>query len=156
MRALLLPPLLLSLAWAAPVLAQARPHPALTELVPLTEVFDARRPGLPGFDVAGIRCAALTLAQDRWARVNPFAGSIPPAALAAAEANLASAALDRQQRLRQGAAAARGGVQTDADRLKALYLARFDARARADGHPWRNDSLIARDTTYCEFLNAGR
>jgi hypothetical protein len=148
--------LLLAASLSAPAAAQSRPHPALAALVPLTDVYDARQTGLPGFDVAGIRCAALTMAQDIWSRANPFAGRVDPAALRAAELNLSGAEADRRLRLRLTAPRAAATTREDVLRVQSLYLQHFDGNARAGRHPWQGDTLVDRDATYCGFLDNRR
>ncbi len=148
--------LALMLVLAAPALGQTRPHPALIELIPLTDVYDARRGGAPGFDVAGIRCAAFTRARDLWARETPGYPRVAASDLREAETNLAASEIDRRQRLRMGAARAAASTRDDAQRLIGLYLARFRANRQNGRHPWQGDPVLDRDTTYCGFLAARR
>ena len=137
-----------------PVLGQGAPHPALTRLIPLTEVYDARNGrSAPGFDVAGIRCGAMVLAQDAWARGTPGLPPLPAADLRQADTNLTASAVDRRQRQRMSAAAAASTTRADAQRVRGLYLARFEENRRRGLHPWRGDPVLERDTTYCGFLN---
>lgn len=138
---------------AAPAAAQGRPHPALVDLIPLVEVYDARRGQAPGFDVAGIRCAALVQAQDAVARRFTNLPGPDAAALRAARENLAAAEADRQQR-GQSRARATASTRADGQRVQALYVAHFEGNLGRGLHPWRGDPLIDRDTTYCGFLNA--
>ena len=146
--------LLLALLVPAPGLAQGTPHEGLTRLIPLTDIYQAL-PGArtPGFDVAGIRCAAMVQAQDAWARQTPGFPAVPAPDLRQADDNLTAAQVDRRQRLRMGPAAATASTRADAERVKALYLARFERNRAAGRHPWQGDPLITRDTTYCGFLN---
>jgi hypothetical protein len=146
--------LALALTLPAAPLAQGAPHPALTRLIPLTEVYDARAGrAAPGFDVAGIRCGAMVQAQDIWARETPGIPRVAAVELRDADSNLTAAEVDRRQRLRMGAAAAASTTRADAERVRALYLARFEENRRRGLHPWRGDTVLDRDTTYCGFLN---
>jgi hypothetical protein len=137
---------------AAPAAAQPTPHPALVELIPLVEVYDARRNQAPGFDVAGIRCAALVQAQDSVARRFTNLPGPDARALRAARANLSAAEVDRQQR-GQSRTRATASTRADGQRVQALYVTRFEQNLARGVHPWRGDSLIERDTIYCGFLN---
>lgn len=144
---------------ALPTPAAAEPeavHPALARLVPLVEVYDARRPGAPGYDVAAIRCAALTFAQDEHAARTSGLPRPAPAALQEARAMLAGAEADRRQRLRQPPARAAASTRADVGRVVGLYLAQFARNAGAGRHPWQGDDLIGRDMLYCGFLNGRR
>jgi hypothetical protein len=138
----------------APALAQGTPHAALTRLIPLTEVYEAR-PGArtPGFDVAGIRCGAMVRAQDAFASASPGLPRMPAPDLQQADSNLTAAEIDRRQRLRMGAANAAASTRADAQRVLGLYLARFQDNRSRGLHPWRGDPVLERDTTYCGFLN---
>jgi hypothetical protein len=139
----------------AAALAQGAPHPALTRLIPLTEVYDARNGGrdVPGFDVAGIRCAAMVHARDLWARQTPGFPRVPEAELREADTNLIASEIDRRQRLRWSATRASAATREDAQRVVGLYLARFEQNQRSRRHPWQGDPVLERDTIYCGFLN---
>lgn len=130
---------------------QARTHAALTELVPLLEVYDARRDS-PAYDVAGIRCGGLTVAQQDWAERNPGTRGPSRAALRASELNLTRAELARQQ-AGQPVSRAYASTRDDVLRVIGLYRARFEQNARDGSHPWNGDPLITGDTTYCDMLN---
>ena len=135
-------------------MAQGGPHPALTQLIPLTEVYDARGGRTsPGFDVAGIRCGSMVRAQEALARQTPGFPRVPAADLRQADRNLTAAEIDRRQRLRMGAATAAATTRADAQRVIGLYLARFQDNRSRGLHPWRGDPVLERDTTYCGFLN---
>lgn len=152
MRALSCLSLIATLAAAAPAVAQSRPHPALVELIPLVEVYDARRGQASGFDVAGIRCAAMVLAKDAFARANRRLPRADAAALEAAQDNLRASEIARRER-GMGPGRATRSTREDAERATGLYLARFNDNVRAGRHPWDRDSLVARDVIYCGFLN---
>jgi hypothetical protein len=126
-------------------------HGAFTRLVPLIDVGDARPP-VPEADRAGIRCAALTLAQDDRARRNP--GDRRPNARArrAAPNTLSAAGItlpNRGMDISRADSSARG----DAVRQIGLDRARFVRNARDGSHPWNGDPLILGDTRYCDILN---
>ena len=138
-----------ALCRAAPL--QAEPsHPALRSLVPLVEVFAAGQP-IPGYDVAGLRCAGLRLAQDDWTRRNP--GVAGPTATEMAEVDLMLQASENH-RLSEGGELGRVHVslERDARRVWRLYLRRFDANLRKAGHPWQGDPLVTGDTGFCKAL----
>jgi hypothetical protein len=140
-----------ALALCLPLAAQADPnHPALRNLLPLLEVFG---PGqkIPSYDVAGLRCAGLRLAQADWATRSPdFAG---PTAAEMAEADLMLEASE-QQRLNDGMDLARAhvSIERDARRIWRLYDRRFAGNVRKGGHPWANDPLVTGDMGFCERL----
>lgn len=137
------------LALAGP--AGAQTHAALTRLTPLPEVYATARP-TPEFDVAGIRCAALVLAQDDWARARGGERRASARAMRDAQHNLTASEITRRNR-GQSYAAAMTSTRDDARRVHALYIARFAQNAEGAGHPWRGDPVITADTTYCGFLN---
>ncbi len=137
---------------AAPAPAPA--HEALESLVPLMQVYNpANNP--PEFDVAGIRCAGLFIAQNDWADHHGGAGRPTRAQLQDVEDNLTRA---EQQRRNEGRdiVAAQESIRTDVLRVYGLYKARF-AEAPADATPpWRDDRLVHDDTVYCNLLNGRR
>jgi hypothetical protein len=150
---------LLSLAvWlmgsGAPQLAGAEPgHPALRKLVPLLEVFAAGKP-VPGYDVAGLRCAGLLLAQYDWAERHP--GVAAPSRDEMRQADLMLEASE-QQRLNDGLdlVQAHVTVEREAKRVWKLYQRQF-ARNEGQGRPpWQDDPLILGDSRFCAALSGG-
>ena len=139
------------LVWAA---APAPAHGALETLKPLLEVYKPEN-NPPEFDVAGIRCAGLFIAQNDWADHHGGAGRPTRAQLQDVEDNLTAA---EQQRRNEGRdiVAAQESIRVDVLRVYELYKARF-AQAPADlSPPWQGDKLIRDDTFYCEILNGRR
>lgn len=138
-----------TLALCLPLAAKADPnHPALRSLMPLLEVFGAGQQ-IPSYDVAGLRCAGLRLAQSDWATRSPdIAG---PTAAEMAEADLMLEASE-QQRLNEGMDLARAhvSIERDARRIWRLYDRRFAGNVRKGGHPWADDPLIMGDMGFCE------
>lgn len=137
--------LILSLAIAPPLAAQE----GLDTLVPLIEVYG---PGgaSPGFDVAGIRCAGLYGAQERWGRRDRSAR--PTAAqMQAFQSNLDSA---QQARINAGTgpATARDSVEEDVFRVMDLYEQVFADNDRR-GRLWNDGPLLRGDMAYCAALN---
>lgn len=122
----------------------------LRHLLPLLEVYDARKPS-PGYDVAGIRCAGLFVAQDDWAHRHGMRGP--------SRAELASVEelLTRAEQFRRNAGfdlvAAQESTRTDVMRVVGLYQERFSRNAKA-GHPWSGDRLIKGDAQYCDILRS--
>lgn len=142
------------LASALPLTAQAEPnHPALRSLQPLVQVYAAGQE-IPPYDVAGLRCAGLRLAQADWAGRSPDIGG--PTAAEMAEVDLMLQASE-QQRLNDGMELARAHVSIERDvrRVWRLYDRRFAGNARKDAHPWADDPLVSGDIGFCERL-AGR
>ena len=142
---------LLALLLALP--AQAEPnHPALRSLQPLLEVFAAGKK-VPAYDVAGLRCAGLRLAQADWAKRNP--GIEGPTAAEMDELDLMLRASE-QQRLNDGMDLARAhvSIEREARRVWRLYDRRFAANQRKQGHPWAKDPLVTGDMGFCERLAA--
>jgi len=143
-------------ALSGPAMTQTRgrTHEALHRLIPLIDVYDARTTS-PEFDVAGIRCAAMTLAQDDWAQRNRRAGVSRPNARAMRDAqhNLTAAEITRRNR---GIEYSTAYVTTaeDARRVHGLYTARFASNAGDGSHPWLGDPLLVGDAMYCGHLNA--
>lgn len=134
--------------------APAPAHEALDSLVPLVQVYNtANNP--PEFDVAGIRCAGLFIAQNDWADHHGGVGRPSRAQLKDVENNLTSA---EQQRRNEGQdmVTAQESIRTDVLRVYELYKARFTAAAEGGSPPWANDRLIADDTMYCDLLNGRR
>lgn len=117
--------------------------------IPLIEIFGAE--SIPGFDVAGIRCAALVVAQDEWVKANRSGQRPARAQMQAVELNLT---LAEQHRLNAGADIVAAQETTRADVLAAIdmYTARFAANA-GRGHPWRDDLMVRGDTAYCDLVN---
>ena len=138
----------LVLVCAAPLRAEPG-HPALRSLIPLTEVY-ARGADIPGFDVAGVRCAGLMLAQFDWAARNP--GVSGPTEAEMARVDLLFEASE-QQRLNEGMELGRAhvSIEREARRVWRLYERRFAENATA-GHPWAEDVLIAGDQRVCDAL----
>jgi hypothetical protein len=140
---------LLALVLALP--AQAEPnHPALRSLQPLPEVFAAGQ-DIPPYDVAGLRCAGLRLAQADWAERNP--GIEGPTADEMDEVDLMLQASE-QQRLNDGMELGRAhvSIEREARRVWRLYDRRFAANLRKQGHPWAEDALVTGDMGFCERL----
>lgn len=139
------------LALWLPLAASAEPnHPALRSLLPLLEVFGAGQK-IPSYDVAGLRCAGLRLAQADWATQTPdIAG---PTAAEMAEADLMLEASE-QQRLNEGMDLARAhvSIERDARRIWRLYGRRFAGNVRKGGHPWAEGRLVTGDMGFCERL----
>lgn len=133
--------------------APAFANEALQKLVPLMEVYRADGKS-PEFDVAGIRCAGLFLAQSEWARQNGGAGQPSKARIRDIETNLARAEQHRLNR-GQGLVAAQENTRSDVLRVHRLYTARFTKNAAGGADPWGGDRLIRDDTRYCDLL-AGR
>lgn len=150
MRRLL--PLAFGLALATATGAAA--DPALEKLVPLLEVYDARKAS-PGFDVAGIRCAGLFAAQSEWARKNPGAGRPSKARMQDVEDNLTRAEVHRRKN-GQDIVQAQESTKADVLRVIGLYTARFRSNTSGGGHPWQADGLIRGDTGYCDILGGRR
>ncbi len=140
----------LSLATAAPGMAQ----PGLDSLIPLVEIYATVNDPTPGFDVAGIRCAALFTAQKDWADRHREVRGPTRDQIADVELNLTRAEIFRQEQ-GLGLTGAYQSTLEDVQRLIALYQARFAQVSTTADHPWRNDGLIRSDTSYCEAL-AGR
>jgi hypothetical protein len=133
--------------------ARAEPnHPALRSLLPLLEVFAAGQ-DIPSYDVAGLRCAGLRLAQaDRAGRTPGIAG---PTDAEMAEVDLMLEASE-QQRLNEGMELGRAhvSIEREARRLWRLYDRRFAENLRKRGHPWDGDPLVTGDMRFCERLAA--
>jgi hypothetical protein len=102
------------------------------------------------FDVAGIRCAALTAAQDNWNRAHGARG-MPADAMEQVQVNLT---LAEQERLNEGVDRVRAmtSVQNDMFRVIDLYTARFEAIGR-ERAPWEIEQMLQGDMAYCEALN---
>lgn len=142
---------LASLVAAAPAAA----HPALDRLIPLIEVYDARLADTPEFDVAGIRCAALFIAQQLWSESHGGEGRPSAARLADIERNLTQAELARRDE-GMGLSRAYSTTLDDARRVIDLYSAHFRVRETGEGLPWQGDPLISGDTNYCDLLGNRR
>jgi hypothetical protein len=125
-------------------------HPALRSLLPLQEVFAAGQE-IPPYDVAGLRCAGLRLAQADWAAKNP--GIVGPTAAEMAEVDLMLEASE-QQRLNDGMDLARAhvSIEREARRIWRMYDRRFAAAVRKGAHPWADDPLVAGDAGFCTRL----
>jgi hypothetical protein len=136
----------------SPQLARAEPgHPALRKLVPLLEVFAAGKP-VPGYDVAGLRCAGLLLAQYDWAERHPGVSS--PSRDEMRQADLMLEASE-QQRLNDGLdlVQAHVTVEREARRVWQLYQRQFARNDRQGRHPWQDDPLILGDSRFCAALS---
>jgi hypothetical protein len=134
--------------------AQAEPgHPALLSLLPLAEVY-ATGQDIPPYDVAGLRCAGLRLAQGEWATRDP--GLQGPTAEELAEVDLMLEASE-QQRLNDGMELGRAhvSIEREARRVWRLYDRRFKANEGQSGHPWDGDALVTGDMAFCNRLAAG-
>jgi hypothetical protein len=131
--------------------AQAEPnHPALRSLLPLAEVFAAGQE-VPPYDVAGLRCAGLRLAQADWAARHPEITG--PSSAEMVEVDLMLEASERQ-RLNDGMELGRAhvSIERDARRIWRLYQRRFDSNVRKGAHPWQDDPLVTADTGFCQAL----
>ncbi len=128
-----------------PVLAEE----GLDSLVSLIDIYGPNGTE-QDFDVAGIRCAALTAAQDNWNRAHGARG-MPADAMEQVQVNLT---LAEQERLNQGMDRVRAmtSVQEDMFRVIDLYTARFEAIGR-ERAPWEIEQLLQGDMAYCEALN---
>ena len=149
--------LLRAAALAAAALApapQALAHEALHTLVPLIEVYSATQPS-PEFDVAGVRCAALYMAQQDWAKSRPGTPRPSKAQLRDIEANLTAA---EQTRRNAGLSlvAAQESIKADVLRVFALYKAHFDRTRHDNKSPWTGDPLLRGDMRYCDLLGGRR
>ena len=140
---------LLAVVLAAPALAEPN-HPALRSLLPLLDVFAAGKE-IPPYDVAGLRCAGLRLAQADWAARNP--GVEGPTVAEMAEVDLMLQASE-QQRLNEGMELGRAHVSIEREtrRVWRLYERRFAGNARNGNHPWAGDTLVTGDMGFCERL----
>lgn len=146
--------LIVAATLAALSVGPALAHPALGQLIPLIEVYDARRAS-PEFDVAGIRCSGLWLAQDAWADAHHGRGRPTRVRMADVDPNLTRAEIVRRG---GGMDVSRAYASTRDDVLRVidLYSQRFRARDNGEGLPWSGDPLIRGDTTYCDLLNDRR
>ncbi len=142
---------LVALLLCLPAAVLAEPdHPALRSLLPLQEIYAAGQ-DLPPYDVAGLRCAGLRLAQAEWATEAPdIAG---PSAAEMAEVDLMLEASE-QQRLNDGMELGRAhvSIEREARRVWRLYQRRFEGNVRKGGHPWQDDALVTGDIRFCEAL----
>ena len=130
------------------------PHPALSRLIPLVEVYSAT--GLtPAFDIAGIRCAGLFAAQEEWALSQGRQGMPSRARLNDVSLNLDRAQITRDQ-AGMTLAGAHSTTQADFNAVVRLYMARFTQRQSDSATPWNGDGLITSDTAYCDLLNGRR
>lgn len=139
------------LVFCLPIAAMAEPdHPALRRLFPLLEVFAAGK-AAPGYDVAGLRCAGLLLAQNDWAARHP--GVTPPEDRDMQQADLMLEASE-QERLNNGMdlAKAHVSIEREARRVWRLYERHFASNARQGRHPWQDDPLIIGDSRFCAAL----
>lgn len=136
----------------APQLAGAEPgHPALRKLVPLLEVFAAGKP-VPGYDVAGLRCAGLLLAQYDWAQRHSEVPAPSQAQMRQADLMLEAS---EQQRLNDGLdlVQAHVTIEREAKRVWQLYQRHFARNDRQGRHPWQDDPLILGDSRFCAALS---
>ncbi|NUB43662.1 hypothetical protein GEU84_004635 [Fertoebacter nigrum] len=148
------PAVLLALAVGLAGFAQpARADDGLKKLIPLVEIYDVRKPARPGFDVAGIRCAALFTAQKHWKDTHPrTAGRGPsPKQLKIVATHLTRSEIFRREQ-GKGMVESYETVLADVQRVIQLYLARFETRAEGGAHPWQGDGLIRGDSAYCKAL----
>lgn len=127
----------------APLPAVADP---LKTLEPLIEVFGAEH-DTPGWDVAGIRCAGLLYAQDKWRQTH--GGTGPKRKLLDQAAIGLEQAVQHRVGLGQDLTKATLSVDADFHRVFDLYLARF-GKNDAGGHPWTGDPDLRGDLTYCK------
>ncbi len=128
-------------------------HPALRQLLPLTDLY-AKGQKAPPYDVAGLRCGGLLLAQFDWSARNPEVSGPDPAEMAKVDRLFEAS---EQQRLNEGMALDRAhvSIEREAKRARRLYERRFAANAKGGGHPWLNDPLIKGDTQVCAALLRG-
>ena len=134
--------------------AKAEPdHPALRQLLPLAEIY-AKGQKAPPYDVAGLRCGGLLLAQFDWSARNPDVSGPDPAEMAKVDSLFEAS---EQQRLNEGMALDRAhvSIEREAKRVWRLYERRFAANAKGGGHPWLDDPLINGDTQVCAALLRG-
>ena len=134
-------------AWAEPN------HPALRQLLPLTEVY-AKGQKAPPYDIAGLRCGGLLLAQYDWSARNPEVTGPDQVAMAKIDSLFEAS---EQQRLNDGMDLGRAhvSIEREAKRVWRLYERRFAANAKGGGHPWANDPLITGDAQVCAALLEG-
>ena len=109
---------------------------------------------MPPYDVAGLRCGGLLLAQFDWAARNPRVDGPDDADMASVDRLFEAS---EQQRLNEGMALDRAhvSIEREAKRIWRLYERRFAANAKAGGHPWLNDPLITGDAQVCAALLRG-
>lgn len=121
----------------------------LDTLVPLVELYGPNGSS-PAFDVAGIRCAGLYGAQERWGRQDRAARPTQ-AQMEAFQSNLDAA---QQERVNggMGFATARESVAEDLYRVIDLYVAVFAENDRR-GLRWDAGALMDGDRFYCDALN---
>ncbi len=119
------------------------------EPLPLVEIFGAGSD--TGFDLAGIRCAALVVAQEEWVKAHGTGQRPTRAQMQSVELNLT---LAEQHRLNAGVdiVAAQETTRADVLAAMAMYTSRFAANA-GSGHPWRGDRMVGGDAAYCDILN---
>ena len=139
---------LLALALTLPGGAWAKD--GLSSLVPLVEVYAVDAKVTPGFDVAGIRCAALYSAQALWAQDHGGRGP-GRKAMQDVELHLTRAELFRREQ-GESVTAAHDSTLADVQAVMALYAQRFGQNAGAGRHPWLGDGLIRSDLSYCRLL----
>ena len=134
--------------------AKAEPnHPALRQLLPLAEIY-AKGQATPPYDVAGLRCGGLLLAQFDWSARNPEVTGPDQAAMAKVDSLFEAS---ERQRLNDGMELGRAhvSIEREAKRVWRLYERRFAANAKGGGHPWLNDPLISGDAQVCAALLRG-
>jgi hypothetical protein len=137
----------------SPALRAEPNHPALRSLLPLVEVYAAGK-AAPAFDVAGIRCAALLIAQHDWAQ--EAGGDVDgPGKAGMQEADRLLEASE-QQRLNDGIDLVRAHVTIEREtaRVLRLYTRQFRRNAGSGRHPWEGDALLHGDLSFCAALTS--